>query len=973
MKKTRNTKKKDYVFIIVVLALMACFLLLSLFSKSDDEVIVTPSELPSDETNNISKLVISEIVSSNSGFYYTANGNDFDYIEIYNGKDKDVDLTGYGLSDSTDRVKWMFPDGTVIPAKSYLVVALTGANEDGLYANFKLKSSGGETVILVNKGKKIIDAVDTVNTAKNQALCRDGDGNWFVSEYPTPGFANTEEGLADYYLSITGEKDNALVINEYLPKNNGNYVNEYERLDGYIEFKNISAEAIQLSEYSISNDPYVAFKKMLPDITLGPGEIYLMYCGDAGFQQENYIGFNLDNKNGTIIISHKGVITEKYEYNALANGLAMIRQSDGSYISSSIISPGYQNNDDGIAEFQKENYSGKKGLIISEVMSENTKYLGQNGNRYYDWVELYNNSDEDINLAEYTLSTRDTLDEYTLPDVVLKAHEYIVIMCSGDEALTNKSYYHAPFKISETEALFLGKNGKLVDSLVVNGLPTNYSYGIGTDGYYYSNTPTPKAKNSEGARSITLDPVFKTTAGIYNDVSSVQVEIEGYGTIYYTTDGSKPTTSSKVYSGPINLKKTTVVKAICVDSGKYKSSVVTASYIINENHSVAVVSISMPSSDFSRLNNYPWSDEDIPCTAELFEESGTFNINCAISCFGGNSRNMDKKSYAIKFDKQWGANNLVYPLFDNRDNSVYESIVLRQGSNDWTRTVFRDVMATSLMDDYLDTQDYKACVVYINGEYWGLYNIREKVNAAFISEHYNVSKESVNIVNVDLSTKTGSNSGLISLINYIKTHDMSNNTYYEYVCSKLDVVNVCDYWIAEMFCVNPDVYNVRYFNSTELDGGKWKYIYYDMDHAFRFPTKNYYTEYLCNPYGMEGWVNNVYDNTIPKDLFDNKQFVNLWLERLAYHLQNNLSKENVTAALNHFIDLYANEIERDRKEWANSYDSVVGEYPSMSNYNSNISVIKSFIKTRYSYILNQTKSYFGLSDAKMKEIFGDLW
>ena len=146
-----------------------------------------------------------------------------------------------------------------------------------------------------------------------------------------------------------------------------------------------------------------------------------------------------------------------------------------------------------------------------------------------------------------------------------------------------------------------------------------------------------------------------------------------------------------------------------------------------------------------------------------------------------------------------------------------------------------------------------------------------------------------------------------------------------------------------------------------------------MDHGFRFSNINYYTTYLCNPYGMTGWIDNTYSNALPRKLFENQNFVDLWLERLSYHLHNNLSKDNVTKQFEYLVDLYSNDIEKDRERWSGYPDVLNGLYPSVRLYNSELEIIRDFIEERQSYILRQTKNYFSLSDSEMKEIFTDLW
>lgn len=974
----RNDFKKaktDYVFMIVLIILLIGILLCSLlFKVKQDNISI--EDLPDNFTFSTNKLIISEVVSSNKGIYSNENNQVVDYIELYNGTDKTIDLTGYGLSDRDDRVKWLFPACQIEP-QQYLVVALTGIEESGLNANFKLSSSGGEKLILVNSSYKVIDAVETIALGKNQSMNRKDDGSFFISDYGTPGFENSKQGLQQYLSSIEDETDKALVINEVLVKNEGNFLNEDNLLSGYIEIKNVSDHSVNLSEYSLSGDIYLPFRYQFGDYVLESNEVYLVYTSDNDYSENAlYCGFTLNSKNGSVVLSHKGKIVDRLDYNNLANGLALIRNDNGLITISNSLSGGFNNDNNGVDSFQKKYRYIKEGLVINEVMNDNYLYLAQNGDRYYDWIELYNNSENSINLSDYYLSTsKDNLTSYNLPDVTLEAHQYYIVMASGNLALSNNSYQHADFKLSDCEGLFLSKNNEMVDCLYMYDIPQNYSYGRNKDyGFYYIASPTAKKQNSSGLAVVSLAPVLENQKTIYDSVNSITVSFRDTGNIYYTTDGSVPNVNSKKYSEPFTISSTTVINARTINKSEVASDVETYSFILNEQDYLPIVSIVMDDEDFATMDYYSYDTElQFPCTIQYFVDGNLqFSQPCSIACFGGNARSQYKKSYGLRFKAEFGDNNLEYQMFANRDNSVYDSLVLRTGSNDWVRTIFRDILSTSLMDEYLDCQSYQGCVAYINGQYWGIYNIREKVNDSFIADHYNVSKESVSIVNVDFSQKCGQQN-IEDLFYWVENHDLSIDANYEYVCSKIDVVNFADFWISQMYCVNPDVYNIRYFCSSELDDGKWKYIYYDMDHGFRFSNINYYTTYLCNPYGMTGWIDNTYSNALPRKLFENQNFVDLWLERLSYHLHNNLSKENVTKQFEYLVDLYSNDIEKDRERWSGYPDVLNGLYPSVRLYNSELEIIRDFIEERQDYILRQTKNYFSLSDSEMKEIFTDLW
>ena len=156
--------KNNLPFFAICISLIVVFLLLGLLIGGNSKTL-DKKDFESGDVN-ISKLVINEIMTSNKGTYADENGKIFDYVEIYNGNDKDINLKDYGLSDENEEVKWVFPSVT-IEAKSYLVIHLSGTNTQGLYVPFKLKSSGGEVVTLFKPNGKVVDAVETVALKKD--------------------------------------------------------------------------------------------------------------------------------------------------------------------------------------------------------------------------------------------------------------------------------------------------------------------------------------------------------------------------------------------------------------------------------------------------------------------------------------------------------------------------------------------------------------------------------------------------------------------------------------------------------------------------------------------------------------------------------------------------------------------------------------------------------------------------------------
>lgn len=962
--------KSNILFFVISIVLLVVLSLIS-FGVDKKTSKLEKKDLGSGDIN-INKLVINEIMTSNKGVIASPDGKLYDYLEIYNGNNHDVNLTNYGLSDENTKVKFVFGN-TTIKAKSYLVVFLSGNTKEG-EANFKLKSAGGEIVALLKPNGKVVDAVETVELESNTVMARDENGSWIIQEKPTPGYSNNINGHEEFLKSLVYDGEVDLKINEVLAGNKGNFKNENGEYSGYIEVKNVSKKTINLSEYGLSNSEEVSFKWNFPNKNLASGDVIVVYTsGISSKEGELSTSFKLKSNNGTVVLSNnKGQIVDKLKYENLANGIALIKQDSG-FLESNAISPGYQNTVDGIKSFQKKYLNNPKDLIISEAMNSNYSHLPQNGGEYYDWIELYNNSDKTIKLSDYCLTTNiNTICKYKLPNVELKSKEYYIVIASGDEKLSTNKYKHTNFKLSTNEGIYITKSNKIIDSIYIANIPNGYSMGRSNNyGFYYFSKPTPGSSNGNGTEAVSYLPSASIKSGAYNDGKNLEVSILGNGKIYYTLDGSTPTTSSKVYSSPLNIKETTVLRIMSKEDGKLQSEIESYSYIMNENHKLPILSLAINNGDLKNVNTHTSLNSTViePVNATLIEKDNTgFTIDGGLKLFGGSTRSYRKKSYEIKFKKRYGYANLEYKLFDTVDSSIFNSIVLRTGSQDEfeysKRVLIRDIVATSLVNEYtkVDVQAYKPVVLYINGDYWGLYFIREKVDEHFIANHYNVktTESDTDILRIDGEVKTGSKSKYNSMMNFISNNSLSNSNNYNKIKDQIDIENLCDFWIAEIWANNYDIVNTRYFSNPNIDNGKWKFIFYDLDSGY-YNVDRYGFNYYTRSQGI-GYGN--FSTALLRNLMKSSEFKKTFLERLAYNLKNTWSTENFNKKIDEVIDeVTEDEIERNLKRWNSN---------TMSKWRSNVDNLKSFAKKRNSYILKETKSYFKLSNDEYNKYFGDL-
>ena len=947
MRFNKEAYKNNKYFILIILI---SIILLACVNPKEYSSKVEKKELTNNDID-ISKLVINEIMTSNKGVYIDEEGEIYDWLELYNGSNNDIDLTNYGLSDKENgEVKWLFPSSTIIPKNSYLIVYLTGDKKQGLYANFSIDSNINELITLKSSNGKVVDSIKTLDIPKNSVMARDADGKWIVTDLITPGYSNNEEGRMLYIdFSKNIEDKKTLMLSEILPCNEGITIKD-NRLYEYIEITNISEDKINLKDYYLSNDENILYKWRFPDIELEPNNTYLVYSNDIEDT------FNLKNKNGKVLLSNHIGVVDNVSYVDLPNGVAYIKE-DNRWIPSISISPGYPNDTNGKIEYQKNIDSLKEGLLINEVMSSNNKYLPQNGNQFYDWIELYNNSNNNINLKDYSLTIdKDNISMYKLPDIEIAPYTYYLLMASGDTSLSN-TYQHTNFKLSSKKGLFLYKENTIIDCLYMFNIPKYHSYGRGVEsGHFYFATPTPGYKNEiNGIRELAFNPSFNKESGIYNNIESLEINLESRGDIYYTLDGSTPTNYSKKYTEPIYLNKTTVIKAISYEDNKRHSDVVTNSYIINENHTLPVISLSMPQANFNNILSVAYGKSITNAHVEFFEKDSSFSLDCGFKLFGGQSRTLNKKSFALKFNSTYGGS-LNYKVFDNKDILEFNTLVLRSGSQDQTSAMIRDEFISTMLINYgtLEAQAAKPAVLYVNGSYYGIYFIREKIDDDFIERNNNVLG-TTNIVEYRYIAEEGTNTPFLNLKRFVQNNNMTTENSYNEIQKLLDIDNFIDFYVMELISNNTDLHNVRMYSNDNLDNGRIKMLMYDNDYALTWDYSTYYYTYMQYPYMLKAQP----DTTVLKALMQNNSFRKRFKERVSYYIKNVWTEEHILTTYDYFYNSIKDEMIRNSSRWNTNYN----------NWENKINILKNNALERIKKVPEYTKNYFNIQEDEYNELF----
>lgn len=899
-------------------------------------------------------VVISEVQPANSCTAVDGAEIFTDWVELLNTGDAAAVLSGAYLSnDPADRAKWPIPELTLAPGES-AVIRCAGSGAGQGEADFALAKEGC-TVVLTGRLGNIISRVECPGLEYDHAWALYEDGSYGDTAQATPGFANTDAGL-DEYLRKFDSLLPGVVISEVQTGNRSCITDASGRLCDWVELLNSGDSTAVLDGAYLSDDPESRAGWRIPSLSLGPGERAVIPCSGAGAALGE-ADFRLSSKGCTLTLTGRaGNILDSVDCPAMDADRVWALQADGEYRQTDLPTPGFENTREGRAAYLETQLPAGK-LVISEVMPANNRYLRQRDGKYYDWLELYNASGEDIELSGYSLSDNaDRPDMFTLPARTLAPGGRVVVICSGNAGLD--ADIRAPFNISrEEDVVYLtGPDGRLSDYIRVCDVPYGCSVGRAADtgAARYFARPTPNAGNPEGTAEVSAPPELLTAGGVYNGVKNVKVELRAQGEVRYTLDGSEPDAASAVYTGPITLERTAVLRAACFEEGKLPSGVVSASYIINENHTLPVMSVAAePSQLFGGKGIYTRSlaHVEVPCSFELFEDGGSFAIDCGLELYGHMGLKNPKKNFKVNFRGVYGSDVLSYPVYGEDGPQIYDALCMRAGQ-DYPMSIFREELFASLasqMGDNVLVQRSKFCILYVNGEYFGIYCLKEAFNENYYAQNHQVSEESVTV----LQAPVAMGSELFPLISFCYHNDMSVEENYEYVASKVDIDSLIDWMIIEGYSTNGDVQqNLRYFKSTE-NGNKWQLALYDLDWAF----------YYHSPFGSILSIKRSLQHMgLSYHLMENSVFREKFLSRLSETLETTLSNENVIATIDSYEELLSPEVARERKRWSGSYAGWQRDVKGLRSFitkNDHIGSIIDALREYISLTAQERETYFG--------------
>ena len=660
---------------------------------------------------------------------------------------------------------------------------------------------------------------------------------------------------------------------------------------------------------------------------------------------------------------------------------------------------------------------GNSAVVITEIASLNLDWLDLDGDDP-SWVEVYNAGTVSANLKGWALV--ENLKEpkkWVIGDEVIAAKSFRTIFCDkknipsvagivdskNADGKILRSRPHTNWKMDKkggTIYLIDPSNG-IRDSIAYPELAGGVSWGIVDGGdWKYFGTPTPEKPNTEATAYDGMAPAVDFSSiksGFYsgNSVTIDPPSVESGVTLRCTTDGSAPTSSSEEFNSPKTFTKNTPLRCSAFKNGTLTKDVITKTIFVGETVKMPVVAVSVDPVFFQKHYVHAstdgcgpscapaglYEDVELPVYVEYFPNGSSsdgpaFGVNAGISLMGNWSRLENKKSVAIVMREEYQDGKIHYPLFETRKETAsdFRGFNLRNNGNRYVSDYLMDAMAGAVLEGSgVDYQRSRQVVVFYNGKYYGIHDMRERMNKHYVETNYGIDANTVEVIKHlgdEITSNTNSIKNYTDLLDLVNKNSTVSDADYATVKTMMDVGNFADYMAFEIYMHNADWpgNNVRAWRSPDQP---YKFMVYDMDHGMDWTWSacgEFSTNEQATGTNMFNWIatggcKHKTDNrsfaSIFNHLIGNANFKRLFINHSAILFQNYVNAARVRSTLESMAaTLVSDETERDLDEMERrGYNNACGDGFSISG-----SCMKKWAENRDGTVISDYKQKFGLGD-----------
>ena len=618
----------------------------------------------------------------------------------------------------------------------------------------------------------------------------------------------------------------------------------------------------------------------------------------------------------------------------------------------------------------------------------------------------YHLSDDNNNLSKWTFPEI----------IILPHSYLLVFASDKNRLDTNELHTNFKISSSGEALYLVNNLGVIIDETNSIYLSSNESYARIIDGdtrWITTNTPTPNSSNKFNSGVYNSHPsgfydnsfqleliklnnnqqIYYTLNGEIPTANShlytSPIDINNNSQTSYSISGIPTTPQSGpvelydfIWHEPNSVYKCNVIRYAAFDGKKRQSEIYSKTYFIdpeiNTKYEMPIVSLITDSINLfdynsgiyipgQRFDEYDWAatpqgnylysgdmwERDVHVSYFRNKNGLDFETDAGMRMRGYSSLRYPQKSFTMYFRSEYGMNELNYPILNNPEVEKYKRVVFRNSGNDFPSTHFRDAMLQEIINSMdLEKQDFQPTVTFINGEYWGIYNLREKYDRYYFKYKYNMPEDSINVLGVCGTVEEGDNSDYMNLYNFVVQNDLFTTQNYDFVSQKLDINSFIDYQIAQIYFANQDwpCSNYKLWKDNSPNS-KWRFLIYDLDLTFNMDGGN-----VPSTQSMERATREDVckcSNLIFRKLLLNNTFKDLFLSKFAFHLEHTFNENRITNIIDEFEALYSNEMEEHIDRWS---------YPSSKEYWENeVENLRIFAKERPCYMTDNIMSFFQLS------------
>ncbi len=629
-------------------------------------------------------------------------------------------------------------------------------------------------------------------------------------------------------------------------------------------------------------------------------------------------------------------------------------------------------------------FQGYGQIFINEYSCSNSNGPTDSFGERNDWIELFNPTINAFDISGYFLSDKSSnLTKWEIPNAVIPSFGHLIIQCSGRDGVFNGEI-HAGFGLTQTKnewIILTAPSGNLVDSLkILKPTQNNHSYGRTNDGnpnWSVFINPTYGTTNTNAFSYYAPKPIFNLDGGFYNANQAIALSTSQPNTsIYYTLDGSTPSSASSLYNSPINISSSTVLRAITysTDPQVPPSFIETNTYFINTSHVLPILSICgdeilpfiQDTHPFAFYDNFDGAIEYYGNNQQLIAEgSGAYNKH------GNDSWAYGQRGFDFIMRDQYGYNYAIQDqIFKNKSRDEYKRIIVKAAANDNVSfengAHIRDAYVHTLSQLgklRMDERSNQSCIVYVNGQYWGIYEIREKVDDLDFTAYYYDQKD-IDFIKTWGGTwaEYGNMNHWNAVSSYILNNDMSVASNYDSVKAMYNVGSLIDYVVLNAYTVCSDWLNWNtawwHGHNTNGDKKKFRYALWDMDATFGhyinytgIPNTNANAD-PCDPESLAGTSSDPQGHiAILNKLMDNEVFEQAYISRFIDLANGPLSCATMIAVLDSMVNVIRPEMQGQVNRWGGS----------LNQWETNVQTMKNFINNRCNALSNGLISCYNLT------------